>query len=48
MQTADFAENLVSLIESVRRDRVALMCAKAVPWRCHRSLIADALIVRGV
>jgi len=48
MQTADFNENLVSLIELARHDRVALMCAEAVPWRCHRSLIADALVVHGV
>ena len=48
MQTADFAENLASLIELARHDRVALMCAEAVPWRCHRSLIADALLVRRV
>jgi uncharacterized protein (DUF488 family) len=48
MQTADFKENLVSLIELAQRDRVALMCAEAVPWRCHRSLIADALVVHGV
>lgn len=48
MQTADFAENLLSLIELATQDRVALMCAEAVPWRCHRSLIADALVVRGV
>lgn len=48
MQTADFAANLVGLIELARRDRVALMCAEAVPWRCHRSLIADALVVHGV
>ena len=48
MQTADFGENLRSLIELAQRDRVALMCAEAVPWRCHRSLIADALVVHGV
>jgi uncharacterized protein (DUF488 family) len=48
MQTADFAANLAKLIEQARRDRVALMCAEAVPWRCHRSLIADALVVHGV
>jgi len=29
-------------------ERCVLMCAEAVPWRCHRSLIADALLVRGV
>jgi uncharacterized protein (DUF488 family) len=48
MQTADFAANLAGLIELARGDRVALMCAEAVPWRCHRSLIADALVVHGV
>jgi uncharacterized protein (DUF488 family) len=48
METADFGENLVSVIELSRHDRVALMCAEAVPWRCHRSLIADALVVHGV
>lgn len=48
MQTAEFAANLADLIETSRHDRVALMCAEAVPWRCHRSLIADALLVRGV
>ena len=48
MQTGDFAANLASVIELARSDRVALMCAEAVPWRCHRSLIADALLVHGV
>ncbi|HEY4958909.1 MAG TPA: DUF488 domain-containing protein, partial [Caldimonas sp.] len=48
MQGAEFAENLVSLIELARSDRVVLMCAEAVPWRCHRSLIADALAVHGI
>ncbi|HEY8707137.1 MAG TPA: DUF488 domain-containing protein [Burkholderiaceae bacterium] len=48
MQTAEFTQDLVSLIELAQRDRVALMCAEAVPWRCHRSLIADALVVHGV
>jgi uncharacterized protein (DUF488 family) len=48
MQTNDFAANLASVIELARTDRVALMCAEAVPWRCHRSLIADALLVHGV
>jgi uncharacterized protein (DUF488 family) len=47
MQTPEFYENLVGLIELARNDRVALMCAEAVPWRCHRSLIADALVVHG-
>lgn len=48
MQTPEFAESLRALTELARSDRVALMCAEAVPWRCHRSLIADALLVRGV
>jgi uncharacterized protein (DUF488 family) len=48
MQTTDFGANLASVIELARTDRVALMCAEAVPWRCHRSLIADALLVHGV
>ena len=48
MQSPDSVDNLVSLIELTRSDRVVLMCAEAVPWRCHRSLIADALLVHGI
>ncbi len=48
MQTPEFEAALNELIELTTRDRVALMCAEAVPWRCHRSLIADALLVRGI
>jgi uncharacterized protein (DUF488 family) len=48
MQTAEFAEALAGLIRIATSDRVAVMCAEAVPWRCHRSLIADALTVRGI
>lgn len=48
MQTPEFAEQLADLIERARRHRIVLMCAEAVPWRCHRSLIADALVVHGV
>ncbi len=48
MQTPEFAKNLEELILLAREDRLALMCAEAVPWRCHRSLIADALLVRGI
>jgi uncharacterized protein (DUF488 family) len=48
MQTPEFAENLADLIELAKQERVVLMCAEAVPWRCHRSLIADALLIRGV
>ena len=48
MQTADFAQGLDELQALTAGGPVALMCAEAVPWRCHRSLIADALLVRGV
>ncbi len=47
MQTPEFEASLEELIDLARQQRVALMCAEAVPWRCHRSLIADALLVRG-
>jgi uncharacterized protein (DUF488 family) len=48
MQTPGFAANLEALIQMAPKERLALMCAEAVPWRCHRSLIADALWVRGI
>ncbi len=48
MLTGDFAAELEQLLAVARRERVAIMCAEAVPWRCHRSLIADALTVRHV
>jgi len=48
MQTADFDNALASLLALAQRDRVAIMCAESLPWRCHRSLIADALVARGV
>jgi len=48
MQTPEFAESLEALIALAARAHVAVMCAEAVPWRCHRSLIADALTVRQV
>ena len=48
MQTPEFEENLNELIEHSRNERIAIMCAEAVPWRCHRSLIGDALLVRGI
>ena len=47
MQTSEFKENLQVLIDLARQERVALMCAEALPWRCHRSMIADALVARG-
>lgn len=43
-----FAAGLKELLALAKRERVVIMCAEAVPWRCHRSLIADALVVRGV
>ncbi len=48
MQTRAFEEGLETLIEMSRAERTAIMCAEAVPWRCHRSLVADALGVRGI
>jgi uncharacterized protein (DUF488 family) len=48
MQTRTFRENLDRCIELAKRERVVLMCAETVPWRCHRSLIADALLVKGI
>jgi uncharacterized protein (DUF488 family) len=48
MQTPEFEQSLEELIRLADQDRVALMCAEAVPWRCHRSLIADALLVHGI
>ena len=48
MQTPAFADNLAMLLALAAEETVAVMCAEAVPWRCHRSLIADALVVRGV
>ena len=48
MQTAQFQEGLDGLVTLGRNKRVAIMCAEALPWRCHRSLVADALQVRGI
>jgi len=48
MQTPEFEQSLEELIGLANQDQIALMCAEAVPWRCHRSLIADALLVRGI
>jgi uncharacterized protein (DUF488 family) len=48
MQSKEFEESLGKLIRLAQRKRVCLMCAEAVPWRCHRSLIADALQIRGI
>ncbi|MCZ7395702.1 MAG: DUF488 domain-containing protein [Candidatus Methanoperedens sp.] len=48
MQTQEFETNLQELMRIAASVQVALLCAEAVPWRCHRSLIADALLVRGI
>jgi uncharacterized protein (DUF488 family) len=48
MQTPDFEAGLTRLIKLAKQKKSALMCAEVLPWRCHRSLIADALVVRGV
>lgn len=48
MQTEEFQEGLKTLIETAHSKVVAIMCAEAVPWRCHRSLIGDALLVHDI
>lgn len=48
MLTQEFEQSLQELIKRAQGERAALLCAEAVPWRCHRSLIADALTVRGI
>ena len=47
MQTGEFESALNALISAATHEPVVIMCAEAVPWRCHRSLIADALTARG-
>lgn len=47
MQTPSFEDALERLLELAEQKPTAIMCAEAVPWRCHRSLIADALVARG-
>lgn len=48
MQTEDFRKALADLIRHASEQPTAIMCAEAVPWRCHRSLIADALLCHGI
>lgn len=48
MQSPEFAEAVESVVRLAGEERCALMCAEAVPWRCHRSLVGDALLIRGV
>jgi uncharacterized protein (DUF488 family) len=47
MATPEFAEGLEALTKIARSRETAIMCAEAVPWRCHRSLVSDALIKKG-
>lgn len=48
MQTAEFRNAIEGLISIARQKPTAIMCAEAVPWRCHRSLVGDGLVVRAV
>jgi uncharacterized protein (DUF488 family) len=48
MQTSEFEAGLHRLMKLAGQKRSVIMCAEAVPWRCHRSLIADALLIRGI
>lgn len=48
MQTEEFKNALEALIDLAKEKSTVIMCAEAVPWRCHRSLIGDALLVRGI
>jgi hypothetical protein len=48
MQSPELVENVQRVAELATGERCTLMCAEAVPWRCHRSPIGDALLVRGV
>jgi len=48
MQTKEFNNGIQLLIEISKSKRTAIMCAEAVPWRCHRSFIGDALVVRNI
>jgi len=48
MQTTEFKEGLDELLSLAQSGTVAIMCAEAVPWRCHRSMIGDALLVHAM
>lgn len=48
MQTPDFESGLSDLLTRAHGRNTVLMCAETLPWRCHRSLIADALLLRGI
>jgi uncharacterized protein (DUF488 family) len=48
MQTPEFEKAVKDLVERAAEIQTVIMCAEAVPWRCHRSLVGDALLVRGI
>jgi len=48
MQTQEFAVAIDELVALAEKSKTAIMCAEAVPWRCHRSLVSDALLIRGL
>src|SRR5690606_38610830 len=48
MQTPEFTEGINELIAKNQKATTAIMCAEVVPWRCHRSLVDDGLVVRGI
>jgi uncharacterized protein (DUF488 family) len=48
MQTAEFASAIDLLIDEAKHENICVMCAEAVPWRCHRSLVSDALLGRDI
>ena len=48
MQTKEFEENIQRLINYAKKDQTVILCAEALPWRCHRSLIGDALLIRKI
>lgn len=48
MQTDEFRSALEEVVLLSKKRRIVLMCAESVPWRCHRSLVADALMVRKI
>jgi uncharacterized protein (DUF488 family) len=48
MQTQEFIDNLLKIVALARETRLVLMCAEALPWRCHRNLISDALVIHHV
>lgn len=48
MQTPEFRQGIEELITLAKEKQIVIMCAEAVPWKCHRSLIGDALVIRNI